>query len=108
MADKDSDKSSEEDNRGWTDSDGSDEREAKERANQEFEIKEHQAMIARRQQADDDKAAAKTPFRSSKGFLAMQDKRGDEDVLKSSVKKFEEDGEKCPYKTCGRTFISIP
>jgi|TARA_B110000285_G_C15115437_1_gene613771 hypothetical protein len=41
MADKDSDKSSEEDDRGWTDSDGSEEREAKDRANQEFEIKEH-------------------------------------------------------------------
>ena len=27
--------------RGWTDSDGSEEREAKERANQEFEIREH-------------------------------------------------------------------
>lgn len=41
MADKDSDQSSEEDNRGWTDSDGSEEKEAKERANQEFEIREH-------------------------------------------------------------------
>jgi|TARA_B110000285_G_C15115437_1_gene613772 hypothetical protein len=65
-------------------------------------------MIARRQKIDDDKAVAKTPFRSSKGFLAMKDKRGDEDVLKSSLKKYEDEGEKCPYKTCGRTFISIP
>jgi hypothetical protein len=65
-------------------------------------------MIARRQKLDDDKAAAKTPFRSSKGFLAMKDKRDDEDVPKSGVKKYEDEGEKCPYKTCGRTFISIP
>jgi len=38
----------------------------------------------------------------------MKDKRGDEDMLKSSLKKYEDEGEKCPYKTCGRTFISIP
>ena len=57
---------------------------------------------------DDDKAAGKTPFRSSKGFLAMKDQRGEEDVPKISAKKYEEEGEKCPYKTCGRTFISIP
>lgn len=29
-------------------------------------------------------------------------------MLKSSFKKFEDEGEKCPYKTCGRVFISIP
>lgn len=65
-------------------------------------------MIARRQKLDAENAAAKTPFRSSKGFLAMKDKRGAEDMLKSGLKKHEDEGEKCPYRTCGRTFISIP
>ena len=65
-------------------------------------------MIARRQKLDDEKAAAKTPFRSSKGFLAMKDKRDDGDMVKSSLKKYDDEGEKCPYQTCGRTFISIP
>lgn len=63
--------SSEDEKDGWTESENSEEEEAKRRAQEEFEIREHQEMMKKRQQADGTK-----PFGSSKGFASMKKKEG--------------------------------
>ena len=68
---------------GWTESENSDEEDAKRQAQEEFEIRQHQEMMKKRQNAD-----VKKPFGSSKGFASMKKQEGqtEDDLMRSSFK----------------------
>ena len=89
------------------------------RAREEEEIRKHQIAMAKREaqlQAKKqkpglggDQSGEKKAFGSSKGFLSAKakDLKDQEAVMRASFQK-QKEGEAlaCPYKSCGRSFVS--
>lgn len=69
-------------------------------AREEEELKQHRIEMAKRAGRLE---ARQNKMRSSKGFLTQQSTVTEEE---SKAKKPKEEGEICPYKSCGRRFVS--
>ena len=78
-----------------TPSENSEEEEARLKAQEEEELKKHRIAMAKRE-ADKMNSTA----RSSKGFQLIKEQE-------KKPEKPKEEGETCPYKACGRRFVSI-
>jgi hypothetical protein len=87
-----------------TPSENSEEEEARLKAQEEEELKMHRLAMAKREADKMNTSQDKfnSTARSSKGFQLL--KQAPTEKPKTPIK---EDGEICPYKACGRKFVSI-